>query len=264
MAVHYSLNGRVAWIRLDKPQTLNALDSGMLDALGQAMDRAEADTRARVVVLTGQGRAFCAGGDIGELRADIEGLPRQPCRYIDAVKAGFEAVRRLRKPLIGAVNGVAVGGGLELLLCCDLVVAAKSARIGDGHANFGIFPGGGSSVLLSRVLPANLARQLLYTGVLWPAPRWHELGFVNQLVEEAELDAVAQALAEELAAKSPLLLKRLKQMIHTAADRPVPEALELELSHLRRHMHSADMLEGTTAFVEKRQPVYLDSCESAS
>lgn len=261
MAVNYSLKGQVAWIRLDRPEALNALDAAMLDSLSQAVSRAEADDAARVVVLTGQGRAFCAGGDIRQLRADIEGRSAPGSQYLDAVKAGFETVRSLSKPLVGAVNGVAVGGGLELLLACDLIVAARSARIGDGHANYGIFPGGGSSVLLPRVLPPNLARQLLYTGVLWPAKRWHTLGFVNHLVDDDALITATQALADELAAKSPRLLRRLKAIATDSMHKAVSDALALELMELRDHMRSADMREGTLAFVEKRQPVYPDFSE---
>ncbi|HNE70873.1 MAG TPA: enoyl-CoA hydratase/isomerase family protein [Giesbergeria sp.] len=256
MTVHYMNRGPAAWIVLDRPEALNALDFGMLEELAQAMQRADADPDARVVVLTGQGRAFCAGGDIAQLRADMEAAPGQPSRYVDAVERGFDAVRALSKPLVGCVNGVAVGGGLELLLCCDLVIAARTARIGDGHANYGIFPGGGSSALLPRALPINLARHLLFTGALWPAARWHELGLVNQLADLTALEQETQTLAEDLARKSPRLLARLKQTINTCLDKPLAQALRDELGELRSHMQSADMREGTSAFLEKRTPLY--------
>ncbi|MGD9942554.1 MAG: enoyl-CoA hydratase/isomerase family protein [Burkholderiaceae bacterium] len=257
MSVHYTNRGPAAWIELDRPQALNALDFEMLDGLAQAVQRADADPAARVVVLAGRGRAFCAGGDIVQLRADMDAAPGSPQRYVDAVGRGFDAVRGLGKPLIGCVNGVAVGGGLELLLCCDLVVAADTARIGDGHANFGIFPGGGSSAMLPRRLSLNQAKQLLFTGELWPAERWHDLGLVNRLVASASLHSETQALAEELARKSPRLLARLKEVANAAADKPLADALRDELAELRAHMLSADMREGTSAFLAKRAPSYL-------
>lgn len=256
MSVTYTQEGPAAWITLDRPEALNALDFAMLDELAQVLARADADPAVRVVVLTGRGRAFCAGGDIAQLRTDMEGPPDGPTPYVDAVERGFKAVRALGKPLIGCVNGLAVGGGLELLLCCDLVVAADTARIGDGHANFGIFPGGGSSALLPRVLPMNQARELLLTGELWPAARWHALGLVNVLVPAESLRAETLRLADTLARKSPALLARLKRAVNTTRDRPLPAALDDELANLRSHMRSADMREGTAAFLEKRAPSY--------
>lgn len=256
MSVVYTQEDATAWLTLDRPEALNALDFAMLEELAQALARAQADPAVRVAVLTGRGRAFCAGGDIAQLRTDMEGPPGSPTPYLDAVERGFQAVRAFAKPLIGSVNGVAVGGGLELLLCCDLVVAAETARIGDGHANYGIFPGGGSSAVLPRVLPMNQARELLFTGELWPAARWQALGLVNLVVPPEALEAETRRLAQAIARKSPALLARLKQAVNTTRDRPLPQALADELATLRVHLHSADMREGTAAFLEKRDPSY--------
>lgn len=260
MSLDYHVEGPAAWLRLDRPEALNALDRTTLEALAAAMTRAQGDAAVRVVVLTGTGRAFCAGGDIKALLHDVaaggsaSGAGEED--YIDVVARCFRAVRALRKPLIGCVNGVAVGGGLELLLCCDLVVAASTALIGDGHANFGIFPGGGSAVLLPRRLPLNVAKQLLFSGELLPAAQWQAWGLVNQVVEPAQLQAATQALAESLARKSPLLLERLKRVADGSADKHLADALREELFELRAHMRSQDMREGTSAFVEKREPHY--------
>ncbi len=256
MPVHYANRGPAAWITLDRPEALNALDRDTLESLAQAAARAEADPSARALVITGTGRAFCAGGDIRQLLEEIEAKGSARDGYIDAVTRCFEVLRGLGKPLIGCANGLAVGGGLELLLCCDLVVAADTASIGDGHANFGIFPGGGSSALLPRRLPLNQAKQLLFTGCLWPAAEWQRLGLVNAVVTPAELEAVTQSLAEELAAKSPVLLARLKAVANTTAEKSLPDALREELHELRSQMRTADMREGTSAFLQKRVPRY--------
>ena len=261
MSVDYRLQGPVAWLQLNRPQALNALDRPALEALADGVARAQADPAVRVVVLTGTGRAFCVGGDIKALQHDVVAGGRAVAAgeedYIDTVARCFAAVRALRKPLIGAVNGVAVGGGLELLLCCDLVIAADTATLGDGHANYGIFPGGGSAALLPRRLPLNVAKQLLFTGELQPAAQWQAWGLVNELVPPAALAGRVQALAEALARKSPLLLARLKHLADTSADKPLADALRQELFELRAHMRTQDMREGTSAFVEKREPVYV-------
>lgn len=260
MSLEYRVEGATAWLRLNRPEALNALDRATLEALADAVARAQGDDGVRVVVLTGTGRAFCAGGDIKALLHDVAagssagGAGEED--YIDVVARSFRAVRALRKPLIGCVNGVAVGGGLELLLCCDLVVAAASAHIGDGHANFGIFPGGGSAALLPRRLPLNVAKRLLFSGELLPAAQWQVWGIVNQVVEPDQLEAATQALAGSLARKSPLLLERMKRVADGSADKSLADALREELFELRAHMRSHDMREGTTAFVEKRDPSY--------
>lgn len=259
-SVHQRHEGSIAWLRLNRPQALNALSRQMLTELHQAVTQAQQDTRVRVVVLTGTGRAFCAGGDIVELLADMPGpgsnpKPGQP-DYLDVVAETFAAVRGLTKPLITAVNGIAMGGGLELILCSDLVIAARNAMIGDGHANFCIFPGGGSAALLPRRLPLNVAKHLLFSGEALPAEAWERYGIVNQIVEPDQLEAATQRLARQLSQKSPALLARLKRVADASPDKALVDALRDELFELRAHTRSQDMLEGLQAFVQKRQPSF--------
>lgn len=269
-AVDYAVVDRVARLRLNRPSTLNALSRQMLDELADRLEAARLDDAVRVVVLTGSGRAFSAGGDIkalsGELNGDPDGEPGgdAPSRgdaadgdYLDRVFRTFGMLRRMSKPVIASVNGVAVGGGLEMILCADLVVAAEGVRIGDGHSNFGIFPGGGSSVGLPRRIPLNLAKQLLFTGKLLDAAEWKTLGIVNEIVAPEALAGRAQALAVELAQRSPLLLARMKRVANEACDKSLDDALRHEMLELRDHMRSYDMREGTAAFVEKRQPRFI-------
>lgn len=259
MSVSYSQDGMVVWLRLNRPDALNALSREMLHELKRAVATAQADPGVRVVILTGSGQAFCAGGDIKALLADVVGVGQarggQP-DYLDVVTDTFAAVRGLTKPLIACVNGVAMGGGLELMLCSDLVVAADTARIGDGHANFCIFPGGGSAALLPRWLPPSLAKWLLFTGETMPAAEWKHYGLVNEVVPAASLEAAAHRLALQLAQKSPVLLERLKRLSNGTGDMTTAEALQKELAELREHTRSSDMREGLTAFVEKRPPLY--------
>lgn len=258
MTVTYTQDGVIAWLRLNRPESLNALSRDMLYELQHAIATAHSDTSVRVVILTGSGAAFCAGGDIKELLADVgeQGSGKAQPDYLDVVTQTFTAMRGLKKPLIACVNGVAMGGGLELMLCSDLVVAADTARIGDGHANFCIFPGGGSAALLPRFLPPALAKWLLFTGETMLAAEWKHYGLVNQVVPRDDLEDAARRLAEKLAEKSPVLLERLKRLSNRTCDMTVAEALTYEMSELRAHTQTRDMREGLAAFVEKRQPLY--------
>lgn len=261
-AVDYRVVDRTAWIRLNRPSTLNAMSRQLLGELAQRLEAARLDDEVRVLVLTGSGRAFSAGGDIKALSGDLNGGgrgdgDRVDGDYLDRVFRTFGLLRAMPKPVIASVNGVAVGGGLEMILCCDLVVAAAGVRIGDGHSNFGIFPGGGSSVGLPRRIPLNLAKHLLFTGELLDVEAWKGLGIVNEIVAPEALAERTQLLAAELAQRSPLLLARMKRVANEANDKSLADALRHEMLELRDHMRSYDMQEGTTAFVEKRRPVFI-------
>jgi len=151
---------------------------------------------------------------------------------------------------------MALAGGLEAVMCCDIVIAAQSARFGDAHSNFGVFPGGGGASVLPRKVPANVAKYLLFTGDALPAADMKTYGLVNEVVADAELAARAQALGEKLAAKSPVVLKRMKRVANQAADKSLADALRDEELELRNHQRSWDIQEGLRAFVEKRQPEF--------
>jgi enoyl-CoA hydratase len=165
-------------------------------------------------------------------------------------------LEKFPKPVIAAVNGLALAGGLELVLCCDLVIAARSARLGDAHANFGLLPGGGSSVRLPRKIGPTRAKHLLYTGEFVPAEQLREAGLVNEVVDDADLLAAAGRLVARLRTKSPLVLRRMKALVDDGLEQPIETALRLELLASEVHAHSHDMKEGLAAFEEKRAPVF--------
>jgi enoyl-CoA hydratase len=162
----------------------------------------------------------------------------------------------LPKPVIAAVNGVCCGGGLELAMMCDFIVAAASARIGDAHANFGALPGGGATVRLPRIVGVNWARYLMYTGDLYPAAEMAAIGLVNRVVEDSQLESEVQALAEKIASKSPLGLRRMKMLINDGLDMPADLAMKMEKLVSAEHMRSNDAAEGGRAFKEKRKPEF--------
>jgi enoyl-CoA hydratase/carnithine racemase len=156
--------------------------------------------------------------------------------------------------VIAAVNGLAIAGGMELVLACDLVLAADTARLGDAHANFGVFPGAGGAAILPRKLPANVAKFLLFTGDTLSAADMKGFGLVNEVVAPEQLIEAAQKLGEKLAEKSPAVLRRMKRVANETSDKSLDDALRDELLELRTHLRSYDMQEGLRAFLEKRKP----------
>lgn len=245
---------RALWIRLNRPDAMNTLTTEVLQGLDDALDTAQRSREVGAVVLTGTGRAFCAGADLKYIRRlAVEGGTDDFLQRVQRVMARLDA---FPKPVIAALNGLTLAGGLELVLCCDLVVAARSAKIGDAHANYGLLPGGGSSVRLPRVIGVNRAKYLLFTGDLVSADDMRAAGLVNLVVEDEQLEAATLALVERLAAKSPLGLQRMKALVDDGLEQPEPTALRLELLASEAHGHSEDFREGLAAFEEKRAPSF--------
>ena len=247
----YERRGAAAWLVLDRPAVLNSLTSAMLIGLRRHLAAAEADPGVRCVVVTGAGRGFCAGVDLGDARGNRESDTRA---VLEELRDALLALEASPLPVIAAVNGVACAGGLELLLACDLVIAAEQARIGDAHANFGLIPGGGCSVRLPERIGMARARRLLLTGELLPARTLEEWGLVGEVVPAEELEAAAGRLVALLAAKSPLAAARVKRLMAQARELPRREALDREIAAVVEHAGSADMAEGLAAFAEKRVP----------
>jgi enoyl-CoA hydratase/carnithine racemase len=249
--------GAAAWLTLNRAKELNSLSTNLLKALDIGLAEMLADQSVRTIVFTGAGRAFCAG-------ADLKFLEALPDHERDEATAAFlltattlmSKIAASPKPTIAAVSGTAVGGGLELLLACDIIVAARGASIGDGHANYGL-PGAGSSIRLPRRVGIGRAKQLLFTGELLPAERLAEFGLVNEVVEPAELHARADAIAAAIAAKSPVGLARMKQIVEHAFDMSESAGLALEQALSNLHTTSFDRSEGLAAFRECRKPHFL-------
>lgn len=242
------------WLTLNRPAALNSITPGMVSRLREALAAAQDDDSVRAIVLTGSGRAFCAGADLKHVRETASGDPRAVARFLDTVLALMAELEQSPRPTIAAINGLALAGGLELVLCCDLVVAARSARLGDAHANFGLLPGGGSSVRLPRKIGPTRAKYLLYTGEFLPAEDFVAAGLVNQVVDDDDLLAAAGRIVARLRNKSPLVLRRMKALVDDGLEQPVETALRLELLASEVHAHSHDMQEGLAAFEEKREP----------
>ena len=257
-SVAYEVRGSGAWIRINRPDAMNALNVEALDGIVAALDQARADKAVRAVVLTGTGKAFCAGADLKEVLSHRgEQLVRGHREFLAHASAVFDAIETFPKPVISAVNGLALAGGLELILCGDLVIASDTARLGDAHANYGILPGGGGSVRLPRTVGPTMANYLFFTGAFLPAARFVACGLVNEVVPSADLETRVAELVEVIATKSPLGLARLKQLVRDGLAQEVPTGLRLELLTSEAHAHSEDFAEGLTAFSEGRVPHFI-------
>ncbi len=250
--------GDIIWLTLDSPGNMNALSLTMLEALNAAIDSAYEDETARCVVITGTGKAFCAGGDLRGFQADLaEPTTDRFLHRLRYAQVVFDKIERLPMPVIAAVNGYAIAGGLELILCCDMIVAAESAMIGDGHAKYGIIPAGGSSARLPRKISANRANFMLLAAELLPAKTLEQWGLVNAVVPDAELQDAVTKLSDSIAAHSPLGLKIIKSLVQESTKIPVEDAARAEITAFEKYAESHDFSEGLAAFIEKRKPAFI-------
>jgi enoyl-CoA hydratase/carnithine racemase len=243
---------------LNRPEQLNAINVDTLHALDRALDAVEADPQVCTVLVTGAGSAFSAGGDLKSyltLQRDVEAFPR----FVADLHRIFGRFRQLRVPAVALVNGTTAAGGLELLLACDVVFAARSARIGDGHLNFGQMGGGGVLTILPRIVGMQRASRLLYTGVLLPAATAHEWGLVTEVFDDDELLNAGLEFAAAVAAKSPLAVANAKYVMNSvwAESASLESGLQLERERNAYYcLTSEDAREGLVAFSEKRKPKF--------
>lgn len=244
----------VARIALNRPDFLNSLDTQMLKEMDAALTEIEADNSLRAVILTGRGRAFCAGADLKEI-SGYATSPQKMLAYLRVIHGLFNRLDNFPKPVIAAINGMALAGGLELSLACDLAIAAADARLGDQHANFGLVAGAGGSQRLPRTIGARRAKELLFTGDWLAAPEAERLGLVNRVVPPDKLEAEALALAKKLSERSPMATKTVKALVNRGMQMALPDALELEINMGILHLTGTeDVQEGLKAFEEKRKP----------
>ncbi len=257
--VTLSVEAGIATLTLNRPESLNALSQAVVKALDRQLDALAQHTDVRVVLITGNGRAFSAGGDLLEFETALRADKALLLGYLRYSQDVLQKVEDLPVPVIGVANGTAVAGGLELLLCCDMILAAEDAKIGDGHARYGVVPGGGATVRLAeRISPARAA-QLFYTAALHDAETLRDWGLVNEVVPGERLNDRALELAREIAGQSPEAIRHIKALRREGRDPMRAGRLRAELDHFARHIDGADLAAGLAAFRNKRSPSYQDA-----
>ena len=253
-AVLLGRQGHIATLTLNRPDAMNAINAAMLRDLLAACRELEADDQTRVVVVRGASeRAFCAGADLKE-RRDLD-LPATRRLRAELMRT-FRALNALPMPTIAAVHGFALGGGFELALCCDLLLAADDARFGLTEVTLGIIPGGGGTQLLPRLVGKSMAKLLIFTGRRIEATEAERLGLAIRVVPRAELESATMALAEEIAANAPISLRQAKRAIEAGYHLDPDTAFAFEAEAYNAVLLSEDRLEGLRAFAERRKPQY--------
>lgn len=245
------VSGAVATLTINRPETLNALDVPTIQAMHAALDKVENDDAVRVLVFTGAGRAFIAGGDIADLNSR-QGLPHY-VEFAEDIHVLYRRIEMFDKPTIGAVNGFALGGGTELLLALDVRILSDKAKLGLPEITLGLFPGAGGTQRIIRQIPLCRAKEIMMTGEMIGPEEAVAVGLANRVVAHDDLMAEAMATAAKIASKSPLVLKLLKRTVMDGGEMPLSAALRHEQAMIGLVLDSEDAHEGCSAFLEKRQ-----------
>ena len=249
--------GAVAVITLNRPESLNAMSPQLLDDLCAAGQQLADDAAVRCVVITGAGRAFCAGADIDYMKALLErGDIENFTMLVEAGRAVVTTLRETPKPVVASVNGPAAGGGANLALACDIRIASDQASIGQTFSRIGLHPDWGATYFLPRLVGPSRAFELFASGEMVGAEDALRLGLFSRVVPHDRLAAETRALALALAAKPPLALALAKKAVYASESHGLSQMLDMELEHQLRCFASRDAREGFAAFLEKRQPSF--------
>ena len=254
--IKLTIDGAVATLTLNRPDALNAMNPEMMAELNLAADEVEGQPELKALVIRGEGRAFCAGADLGSLDQAFDAPPSLR-RILEDVNAFYFRLEDLTLPVIALVHGYALAGGLELMLACDIVLATEDARIGDQHANYGLMPGGGSTQRLPRKLGPQKALALMFTGRWLSGKEAEGWGLVLRAVPADRLDEELEVLLSALRDKSRPGLGRIKRTTLEGQDMPLREGIALEIGTFAEYVAtSSHPKEGIQAFNERRQPKF--------
>jgi 2-(1,2-epoxy-1,2-dihydrophenyl)acetyl-CoA isomerase len=248
--------GGVVTVTLSRPEKLNALAGHMRRDLSEALERAGSDANVRVVVITGEGRAFCAGGDVAVMNELMEKENGEEfARLLGAGRRVVTAIRGMTKPVLAAINGPATGAGFNLALACDLRIATESSKFSQSFARVGLHPDWGGTFFLPQIVPPNIACELFFLGDLISAEQALRWGLLNRVVPDAELEAETKKLAQRLAAAPTETVAAVKHAVYmTLGGATLDRMLQYETEAQTRCFRSRDGREGVKAFLEKRPP----------
>jgi len=250
----YAMRDGVAEIRLNRPHRLNAVTQQLYDELNAALGAAEADRNARVVLLTGEGRAFCVGADLKEHKAGRTAFDRR--QYLQGEQRVCKRLLQLQRPVVAAVNGFALGAGAELAIASDFLLMAETAQIGLPEISLGNFLGGGVTVLLPRLVGLAKARELVFLGERINGAEAVRIGLANRAYPEIGFLDAAREFARRVASKAPISMQLAKEQLNFATERTLDAVLAAELEGMTLVGTTKDWQEGVDAFAEKRAPVF--------
>jgi 2-(1,2-epoxy-1,2-dihydrophenyl)acetyl-CoA isomerase len=249
--------GPIATVLLNRPDRLNAMYTKLFEEFSDAFEQIRADDSMRVVVITGAGRAFCAGGDI---KLDVSQVGSwEPKTMVYENEIGHRMIRDIRqlpRPVIARVNGVAVGGGCDLALACDIVIASTEASFGEFWIRRGLLPGMGGAQMLPFLVGTHRAKELLFTGDRIDAEEAARIGLINRAVAPEELDDAVDAMAQRLANMPTMAIGVIKKMVHNVTDGELESQFQISTAAYHMLSHTEDYAEGVAAFQEKREPVF--------
>ncbi|MBI2429300.1 MAG: enoyl-CoA hydratase/isomerase family protein [Ignavibacteriales bacterium] len=240
-----------ALIQINRPQALNALNSQVLKELYQSLFDIDHDGTMHCSVITGNEKAFAAGADIKEMADKSEKQMAHDNQF-----APFDHLRKIKKPIIAAVNGFALGGGCELVMACDIIIASETAKFGQPEINLGVIPGMGGTQRLTRAVGKYKAMELILTGDMFSSEEALKWGLVNKIVPSEFLLEESKSLAKKIASKAPVAVQAAKEMINKSANLDLDEALDGERQKFNSLFATEDQKEGMKAFIEKRKPVW--------
>jgi len=252
-AVLREVRDGIGVITLNRPEKFNCLSSALMRGVEAALDAFEADTAVRVVLIQGNGKTFCTGADLDEVRAARRARDSQEA-FIAAIHRMLRRLEASPLPVVAAVHGLALAGGLELMLACDVVFAAESARLGDQHARYGLIPGGGGTQRLPRLIGLRRALDLMFSNRWIEAAEAERWGLVNYVVADGELFDRTMAYCRDLAGKSRGGLAEMKRLSRQGLEGSLDAGLALEEREVIDHLMGADVDEGLDAFVARREP----------
>lgn len=253
--VKYEKNEVVATLTISKPKALNALSSDVLKEINSVLDEVEKDQELRCLIVTGEGdKAFVAGADIKEIKELNQEAAFDFAGFGQKVFMRFE---NLKVPVIAAVNGFALGGGLELAMSCDFIIASDNAKLGLPECTLGLMPGFGGSVRLARKIGPSRAKQMMFTGDMVDASQAMQISLVNEVVPASELMDHVNKLAGKIAKRAPMALAAIKKTVETTYGVETSQAMSIEQKEFGQLCGTQDVQEGTSAFIEKRKPTFI-------
>ena len=255
-SISYEVRDHIAKITLNRPEKLNVMDPPTYAEIYEAIQDIEANREIRVVVITGLGKAFCAGADLVAMQPSLT-KASWTVEFLEACHRTVNAVDNCTKPVIAAVNGLTLAGGLELVEACDIIIASDKAKFGDQHATLGLVPGGGGTQRLIRQMSYRKAMEVLLTGDWFTAQEAYDWGFVNKVVPHDQLEEATKEIVEKLVQRSPMASRAIKMLAKKGVEINLSTALKMEVVGAAQHVYTDDFREGLKSFEERRTPEFL-------